>query len=167
MSAIDHLQKDEAQAKIKELVDKADICLFTTALTKLPLSSRPMSTQRADEDGTLWFFSSKESHKDMDITDDNRVQLFYANKANYEFLSLFGTVDSFQDTEKARELWNSMAKTWWDGPEDPSLTILKFVPQSGYYWDTKDGKAVSMLKIAIGTITGKETDGSIEGKINP
>jgi len=41
------------------------------------------------------------------------------------------------------------------------------VPEDGYYWDTKDGKLVTLLKIAAGTIMGKELDGSLEGKVKP
>ena len=50
---------------------------------------------------------------------------------------------------------------------DPSLTIIKVTPEDGYYWDTKDGKLITLLKMAAGAITGKEIDGSIEGKLNP
>ena len=70
-----------------------------------------------------------------------------------------------QDAAKAKELWSPWVKTWFDGPEDPELTLIQIVPEQGYYWDTKDGKIVSMLKMAAGAITGKELDGSIEGKI--
>ena len=81
----ENLSFKEAIGKIKELVSAADICMFTTALTQLPLSARPMSTQQTDDEGNLWFFSEKDSDKNDHIHLDNRVQLFYANKSNYEF----------------------------------------------------------------------------------
>jgi len=52
-----------------------------------------------------------------------------------------------------------VVKIWF---KDPKLTILKVNPQDGYYWDTKDGKLVSLFKMAVSVITGKELDGSIE-----
>lgn len=53
--------RKQANVKIKELAKKADICLFTTTLTKLPLTTRSMSTREVDDDGCLWFFSRKDS----------------------------------------------------------------------------------------------------------
>ena len=60
---IEDVHHQKAMKKIKELADAADICLFATNLTELPLSARPMSRQKIDDDGTLWFFSEKDSHK--------------------------------------------------------------------------------------------------------
>ncbi|MEO5945235.1 MAG: pyridoxamine 5'-phosphate oxidase family protein [Chitinophagaceae bacterium] len=164
-SDIKNLKREEANKKIKQIVDDADICLFTTDLTSLPLKTRPMSRQRVDEDGTIWFFSDKDSDKNTDIIKDNRVQLFYSNKSSMEYLSLYGTAQIIQDAAKAKALWSAPAKIWFKDPEDPNLTLLKINPEDGYYWDTKDGKIVSLFKMAIGIITGKELDGSIEGKV--
>ncbi|MDZ4809502.1 MAG: pyridoxamine 5'-phosphate oxidase family protein [Bacteroidota bacterium] len=162
---IKNLSRDDANEKIKKLAEDADICLFTTDLTRLPLKARPMSTQKADEEGNLWFFSAKDSDKNDDIAKDERVQLFYSNKMSSEYLSLYGTASIIQDAEKAKELWTAMVKVWFKDPEVPNLTIIKVVPEDGYYWDTKDGKFVSLFKMVVGVITGKELDGSIEGKI--
>lgn len=165
---IEDVQHNDAIKKIKELADAADICLFTTNLTELPLSARPMSRQKIDDDGIMWFFSDKTSHKNEHIEKDNRVQLFFSNRNSSEYLSVFGTAEVIKDAAKAKELWSPIAKTWFnEGPEDPSLTIIKVTPLDGYYWDTKDGKLITLLKIAAGAITGKEIDGSIEGKIRP
>lgn len=164
-SEIKNLKREEANKRIKQIVDDADICLFTTDLTSLPLKTRPMSRQRVDDDGTIWFFSDKDSDKNTDIAKDSRVQLFYANKSSMEYLSLYGTAQIIQDAVLAKELWSAPAKIWFKDAEDPNLTLLKFNPEDGYYWDTKGGKIVSLFKMAVGLITGKEIDGSIEGKV--
>ena len=165
MGEVKNLIRTEANAKIKEIVEAADICLFTTDLTNLPLNTRPMSTQKVDDDGTLWFFSDKDSTKNDHIESDERVQLFYSNKMSSEYLSLYGTATVIKDDNKARELWSTHVKIWFDSPEDPNLTIIKVLPEDGYYWDTKDGKLVSLFKMGVGMITGKELDGGVEGKI--
>jgi general stress protein 26 len=164
-SEIKNLRREEADKKIKQIVDDADICLFTTDLTSLPLKTRPMSRQKVDDDGTIWFFSDKDSDKNHDIAKDNRVQLFYSNKSSMEYLSLYGTAEIIQDVAKAKELWSAMAKIWFKDYNDPNLTLIKVMPEDGYYWDTKDGKLVSLFKMVVGSITGKELDGSIEGKV--
>ncbi len=164
-SEIKNLQQAEANKKIKQLVDDADIGLFTTDLTSLPLKTRPMSRQKVDDAGAIWFFSHKDSDKNQDISKDNRVQLFYSNKGSMEYLSLYGTAEILQDAAMAKELWSAPAKIWFKDHDDPDLTIIKVTPEDGYYWDTKDGKIVSLFKMAVGLVTGKELDGSVEGKI--
>ena len=168
MGKVKDIHRQEAMKKIKELADDADICLFVTNLTQIPLSARPMSRQRIDDDGTLWFFSERDSQKNTDIEQDNRVQLFFSNRNSSEYLSIYGTAEILVDKEKAEELWTPIVKTWFNGgPEDPTLTIIKVTPEDGYYWDTKDGKLITLLKIAAGAIAGREFDGSLEAKLKP
>ncbi len=164
-SEIKNLRNTEAGKKIKQIADDADICLFTTDLTHLPLKARPMSRQAVDEDGTLWFFSAKDSDKNSDIEKDSRVQLFYSNQKKSEYLSLYGRATIMQDVAKAKELWSAMAKIWFKDYDDPNLTIIKVEPEDGYYWDTKDGRLISLFKMVAGVITGKEMDGSVEGVV--
>lgn len=166
MGETENLDRTEAAKKIKALAEKADTCLFTTNLTSLPLTTRPMSTRAVDEDGCLWFFSRNNSNKNQEITKDNRVQLFYANRSSSEFLSLYGRASILRDPAKAKELWSAFAKTWFnEGHDDPGLTLLKIEPDEAYYWDTKDGKMIKLLKIVGGAILGKEFDGGVEGKL--
>lgn len=166
MGDVQNLSRAEANEKIKELAEKADSCMFTTNLKELPLTTRPMSTREVDEDGCIWFFSRKSSDKNREIEKDNRVQLFYANTSSYEFMSIYGEATIIQDEAKAKELWSAIAKTWFnEGYTDPELTIIKVEPKQGYYWDTKDGKVVSLVKMVAGAITGKEIETGVEGTL--
>ncbi len=60
-----------------------------------------------------------------------------------------------------------MVKTWFqEGKDDSSLTIIKVVPQDAYYWDTKNNKLVSLIKIMASVATGKTMDDGVEGKLS-
>ncbi len=167
MGEVKDLARQEANKKIKELAEKADGCLFATNLSSLPLTVRPMSTRKVDEAGNVWFLSRKSSNKNLEIAEDNRVQLFYSNMSNAEFLTLYGKATIIKDDEKAKELWSAIAKTWFnEGYDDPELTIIKFEPEAGHYWDTKDGKFVSVFKMVAGAITGKEMNTGVEGDLS-
>ncbi len=167
MGDIKHLQGKEAIKKMKEMVKSIDTCMFCTDVDKVPFPSRPMSTQEVDDDGNFWFFSSKSSHKNQEINADSKVQLIFANAGKTEYLSVYGKAAALYDRAKVDELWNPFIKTWFqEGKDDPDLTLIKVTPEDSYYWDTKDGRIVTLLKIAAGAITGKEMDGSIEGKMN-
>lgn len=162
-----NLISDEAIEKIKHLAESANTCHFVTALTKLPLSTRPMATQKVDEDGSLWFMSDKNSSKNHEIQNDNRVQLFYSNQSSYEYLSISGTAEIIFDKKLIDEMWSSIAKAWFtEGKDDPAISLVKVTPEEGYYWDTKNNKMISLIKIAAAAVTGKTMDGGVEGKLN-
>jgi general stress protein 26 len=166
MGEVKDLTSTDAIEKLQELVKDAAICMFVTNLTSLPLSARPMGTREVDDEGNIWFLSNFTSEKNMDISADNRVQLFYSNKGSAEYLSIYGTAEIFTDEQKIKALWTPIAKAWFtEGKDDPSLSVIKVQPADAYYWDTKDGKMISLIKIAVSAVTGKTMDGGIEGKI--
>src|SRR5436189_4010416 len=94
---VQNISRQQANEKIKELAKKADVCMFTTNLTRLPLTTRPMSTREVDDDGCIWFFSREGSNKNNEIVADNRVQLFYSNFSSSEYMSLYGKVTIIKD----------------------------------------------------------------------
>jgi general stress protein 26 len=163
---IQNLTNQDAIDKIKELVKSEQMCLFTTQLTSVPLSTRPMSTMETDEQGNLWFFSAKSSDKNLHIQADPRVQLFFSHPASSEFLSVYGSASISTDPEKIDKYWSSIIKAWFpEGKDDPELTLLKVAPEEAYYWDTKNNKMVSMVKILTSVVTGKTMDDGIEGTL--
>jgi general stress protein 26 len=103
----------------------------------------------------------------MEIKQDDEVQLIFAKNADAHFLSLFGKATIYKDKDKIDDIWSPVAKTWFEeGKKDPNVTVIKVTPLDAYYWDTKYGKTVTLLKIAAGAITGKTDEGGIEGKIS-
>lgn len=164
----ENLYGKNAVKKIKELVDKNKTCFFCTQSDDgVPMTVRPMAVQKVDDDGNFWFLSSIDSHKNQEIKTDDVVQLLFQGSPHFDFLSVYGHADISRDKNKIKELWDPMAKTWFtEGVDDPRITVIKIKPVDGYYWDTKHGNAVAMVKIAVGALMGKTMDDSVEGKIN-
>jgi general stress protein 26 len=166
-SKIKNLTQQEAIDKFKELVKHESTCLFTTCLTQVPLTTRPMSVQKVCDQGNFWFLSPSNSDKNREIADDSRVQLFISNTSNYEFLSLYGNASISRDQQKIDEFWNDILKAWFPGGKnDPNITVIKVTPEQGFYWDTKDGKLVSMIKILASAVSGKTLQEGVEGTIS-
>ena len=164
--SVENLSSQSAIEKIKELAKKESTCIFTTALTELPLAGTPMNTMDVDDDGVLWFFSNKNSTRNKNIEKDNRVQLFFSNSNNYQFLSLFGTAQVVINKEKAKDLWTPIVKNYFhDGVDDADLTIIKVTPHEAHYWDTKTSKLVALAKMVAGIVTGKTMDDGVEGEL--
>lgn len=163
----ENLHNKEAVKKLKELSESARICMFCTELTKLPNNARPMSIQECDEQGNLWFLSSAESNKNVEISEDNRVQLYFMNNGSSEYLSILGKAFIYTDRNTIEEQWSPMANAWFDGKDDPKVTVIRVTPDETYYWDTKAGKFVTMLSFIAAAVSGKETDNSdgVEGTL--
>ena len=159
------LSNQEAIAKIKELSEKARICMFCTELDRLPVNSRPMGLQETDENGNLWFISSETSNKNFEIKEDKRVQLYFMNNSDSEYLSIFGDAYIYKDKSTIEDKWSPMANAWFDGKDDPNVSIIRVEPKETYYWDTKAGKLVSLLSFAAAALSGNKTDNSdgVEG----
>ncbi|MBL4679025.1 MAG: pyridoxamine 5'-phosphate oxidase family protein [Mucilaginibacter sp.] len=163
----ENLEGNEAWKKMKELAEAASSCFFCSNIkTGLPFSTRPMSPQKIDDNGDLWFLSADDSHKNEEISKDPFVQLLFQGSAHSDFLNVYGTAEISKDKEKIKELWEPILKTWFtEGIDDPRITVIKVSPTQGYYWDNKHGNAIAFVKQLVGAAIGKTLDDSIEGKL--
>ena len=155
--------------RIKSTVKQSDTCFFCTRVSSGGAdSARPMSVQRVDDNGDLWFLSAVDSHKNADITRDDAVTLYFQGSKHSDFLQLTGTATVTQDKAVIRELWEPIVKTWFtQGIDDPRITAIRVRPSSGYYWDNKHGNVVAGVKMLIGAAIGKTLDDSIQGRVAP
>ena len=161
------LSNQEAIEKLKELAEKAGTCMFCTNLAQFPHTSRPMALQEVDETGKLWFISSIESNKNIEIENNNRVTLYFQNTGTYQFLAVSGYAQVHTDRLTIEKYWTGFANAWFDGKDDPTVSIISVDPVDSDYWDTKDGKIISFIKMSFMAITGaKSDDNGIEGKLN-
>ncbi|MCC2962524.1 pyridoxamine 5'-phosphate oxidase family protein [Massilia sp. IC2-278] len=163
------LAGEEARARIKEMADDAKTCFFTThGSLGDSRGVRPMSVLQADDDGTLWFMSAIDSHKNAELKADPNVKLYFQADKHAGFLELDGVATISQDKAKIKELWDFTLKTWFtEGEDDPRITVIGVTPRAGYYWDNKHGQAVAGAKMLVGAAIGKTLDDSIEGRLLP
>ncbi|QBO57273.1 pyridoxamine 5'-phosphate oxidase family protein [Chryseobacterium salivictor] len=154
----ENLNQKEAIEKLKKLSESARICMFCTDLDSHPNSCRPMSLRETDDQGNLWFISSDQSHKNFEIQKDNRVQLYFMNNSDSEYLSILGKAFIYKDKETIEEKWSAMANAWFDGKDDPNVSVIRVTPDETYYWEPKVGKFVSMLHFATAAISGQKSD---------
>ncbi|MCP9236696.1 pyridoxamine 5'-phosphate oxidase family protein [Lewinella sp. JB7] len=167
MGKTENLFSREAIEKIKKIATDEDITMFCTNLGARPFSTTPMSTQQVEDDGSIWFFSAKDSDRNADLQRDPEAQLIYSSTSDQEYLSLYGEARVVYNLDKAKELWSPMVKTWFqEGPSDPNLSLIHFKPKEGYYWDTQHGKVVAFAKMAASVVSGKTMDDGVSGKIS-
>jgi len=163
------LQGPAAVNQIRAIVKHAPTCFFRTMVTKPDSEGvRPMSVQRVDDDGAIWFLSAADSHKNAELERDPSATLYFQGSAHSDFMVLDGRASVSTDKAKIKELWEPIHKTWFTGGiDDPRITVIRFNPTGGYYWDTKHNIAIAGVKMLIGAAMGRTFDDSIEGKLNP
>ena len=161
------LEAVEGTQKIREMAEQAKTCFMcTNGATGQSAGVRPMGIARADKDGTLWFISANDSHKNREIAADPNVKLYFHGDQDADFLYVTGTATISEDKAIIKDLWQPPMKIWFTGGEDdPHLSAIRVTPDTGYYWDTKHGKVAFMIKSLIGVAMGKTLDDSIQGKI--
>lgn len=175
MNSIDKNQPEQnhqdltSQDSINKIIELAkDQTCFLTTFEGSKSKSRPMSVQKVDTKGCIWFLSPTDSGQNMDIQKNNSVDLYFHGSKHSDFLHLSGEATILQDKTIIKELWNPILKTWFtEGENDPRISVIKFVPENGYYWDTKHGNFIAGIKILIGAVTGQTLDDSIQGKLKP
>ncbi len=157
-----------AVEKIRKIAKDAHVCLFGTVHDGRTLDVRPMAVQEVDDRGVVWFLSGRSSNKNHRIEHDAQVQLLFANPGATEYLSLTGRARISDDRALREKYWSPLAKTWFPGGvDDPELTVISVHVAEGHYWDTVHGKAVTMLQIAAGAVTGRNLGVGVEGRVQP
>lgn len=164
-----NLVGEEAIAKIKSLAAKGGSCFFCTKIeTGKSFNTRPMAPEKIDDNGSFWFLSTNDSHKNKELEQDPATQLLFQGSDYSDFMTLYGRTEISTDKNKIDELWDPIMKTWFtEGKDDPRITVLQFIPAEGYYWDTKNNMLVAMAKRAYGAVVGETYDDSVEGNIKP
>lgn len=162
-----NLAGTEALKKMKEIAEETQTCFFcTTIRTGSPMAVRPMQVQKVDDQGNLWFLSSNDSHKDLEIKQDDHVHLLFQESHHSGFLNIYGEAFISTDKAKIKELWEPILKTWFtEGEDDPRISVIKVVPSEAYYWDNKHGNAIAFIKQAASAVIGKTFDDSVEGEL--
>lgn len=143
--------KNESMNKIGDMVNKIKVAMMMTENENGDFHSRPMATQEYYLDGNLWFFAERDSEVVQDILRNPRVNLAYADGANY--LSIAGEAKITSDVQQKKDFWQDSLKLWFDdGPESPNLILIHVQGKSAQYWDGPSsliGKAVSMVKVLL------------------
>jgi len=157
MSNTKNLKNNEAIEKLKSLVNEIMVCLFCTNLkTDDGSTCRPMSAIKVCDEGNIWFFSEKNSDKNIAIETSKNVQLFFSHPGKSSYLVVNGEAIIILDQKQIEALWTPAAKIWFKGgKDDPNISIIKVNPTNAYYWDTDGNQMINFIKMVASVATGK------------
>jgi general stress protein 26 len=152
--------------KLQELINDIKTGMMVTANEEDDLRSRPMSTQKVDDKGNIWFFTSGESGKIAEIFEHRAINLAYSKPSDNTYLSVSGVAALVTEEDKIKELYTPTLKAWFpEGIDDPSLVLIKVVPYEAEYWDDTSSKLVNLFKIAKAIAKGEIYDGGSHAKM--
>jgi general stress protein 26 len=144
--------------KVAELAKEIRVGMLTTIDDAGHYVSRPMAQQEVEFDGDLWFFAERDSRKVAHISANPAVGLTLTSSDTW--ISISGTAEIVDDREKAHELWNGWVEAWLpQGPDDPSVVLIKLNGETAEYWDTPGGRIASVLSLIKAKATGQRYDG--------
>lgn len=149
------MEQNDAHRHIAELVDRAQIAMFTTMTSTGQHVSRPMGLQEAEFDGDLWFFAYEDSTKVAEIGANPQVNVSFSNDKQSEWTSISGTAETVHDRARVDELWSPALKTWFpDGKDTPGLTLIKVHADTAEYWESSSSKVVRLIGAARAAVSG-------------
>jgi general stress protein 26 len=149
-------QSNSDVQKLGELIKGIRVAMLTTVDSEGCLHSRPMATQDAEFDGTLWFFTEADSLKIHELERDRHVNLSYANPDDSKYVSVSGTAAIVRDHAKVKELWSPIYKAWFPkGVDDPNIALLRVAVNKAEYWDSPSSAVVRLIGFAKAVVTGK------------
>jgi general stress protein 26 len=149
---------EEAADKIWDIVSGQSSCMLVT-FDQGALRARPMGPIIQPDEGAIYFFTHRSTHKDDEIAEDERVCLTFADQSRNYYVSLSGTLHESNDTALKKKLWSLPMKAELpEGPDDPSVLLLVFAPSFGEFWDGPSSRVVVAAKMAAAIVTGRQAD---------
>lgn len=93
---------NDEQRKVLEIIKDTRLAMLTQIDSSGKLVSRPMATQDADFDGTIYFIAERDTEKVRDLATNPQVNLAYSGKGAWASVS--GTARVVDDEAKLKEL---------------------------------------------------------------
>ncbi|MFZ4861682.1 pyridoxamine 5'-phosphate oxidase family protein [Sphingobacterium sp. Mn56C] len=161
------IRDQEAQEKLKSIVDQIDIGIICTFNPQSDYPHGvPMSRQEVDETGDIWYICSAESETYKNLVQNSKISIFYSDPKSYTFLSINGTASLSRDQDRIDKYWNKMMEGWFEkGKEDPNIKLLKVTPEKAHYWDAGSNKIATLFGMLKNAITGSNEDIGEEGEL--
>jgi general stress protein 26 len=150
--------------KLTELIEGIRFAMLTTVDDLGKLVARPMTLQRTEPNGDLWFLASRDSTavSQLGVNPSAGVTLTSGDT----WISLSGTGEMVDDSAKVKEFWNPWVEAWFpEGPDDPNVVLIKLTSDSAEYWDTPGGRVATIISLIKSKVTGESYDGGENAKV--
>jgi general stress protein 26 len=140
---------------LRKLVHDLQIAMLSTVAADGTVLSRPVQTLDFDAEGVLWFATTADSDKALEIRHNPHVGLSYADRGDNSYVSISGPARLVRDQARIDALWSpAMSIFFPQGKDDPNLTLLRVEIERAEYWNGPGTIVGKMLYFAAAAITG-------------
>lgn len=151
--------------KLKELLEDVNYCMMIVE-DGGKLSGRPMSINKVEEDGSLWFFTKKTSFQVSELKKDANVAIAIVDSEEDSYLMINGIANLIDNQQKIEELWSPILKAWFPkGPEDNEILLIQVVPKDADYWKGNSSKIAFAFNIVKSLVTGEQYSDGEHGSL--
>jgi general stress protein 26 len=145
-----------ANAGLWQKIEHVRVGMLTTVGSDRQLTSRPMTSQKVDQDGLLWFFTSDQAAVAGQIESNPAVNVAFAAPDDSLYVSVSGNASIVKDRQIIEAMWNPFVQAWFPGgPQDPHVALIKVSVTAAEYWDSDKSKMTQLLDMAKAAISGK------------
>ncbi|MDY7103469.1 MAG: pyridoxamine 5'-phosphate oxidase family protein [Actinomycetota bacterium] len=143
-----------------ELVDGIRVAMLTSAEPDGRLRSRPLTVQRLDDDGTVWFLVDADAEWGPDTVREANLAFVDDDR----WVSAAGHVQFVTDTATLDDLGDPISDAFFtDGSERAALRVLV---DHADYW-TGSGTLRRLIDLGAAAITGSRPDLGDRGVVQP
>jgi general stress protein 26 len=148
----------DARNKLLEIIDEFETAMLVTTTADDSPHARPMSIAHVEPRGECWFFSARDAEPVHEVARDVRCTVTMQSKR--KFVSLRGEAQLVEDVGKIKELWSERLRPWFPtGPASPRISLIRFVPVEGEYWDVSGIEALRyVFRAGSAFLRGKTLD---------
>lgn len=111
--------------------------------------TRPMTAQFEVERGPIWFFTASDSLLVRQLASSRRATFAFSAKGHDLFASVQGQLQVDNDRAVIDRLWNAFIAAWYEGKDDPKLTLLRLDPEHAEIW-LNGSSLVAGVKVLLG-----------------
>jgi general stress protein 26 len=142
-----------------ELVDGIPIVMLTTPDVHDDLHGRPMTVQRVDEDGTVWFLVDPGA--DWRPFEVEKVNLAFVDDTRW--ISATGHAQYVTDEATLEDLGDPVSDTYLN---DVSPAALRIMVERADYW-SGPGRLRQLVRLGTAAVSGHQPDMGERGVVRP
>jgi general stress protein 26 len=95
---------------------------------------QPMSPNVARDEKRIWFFTNRNTDIARAAASSPHVHLCVVGADHDYHACLRGTLEQTDSPAHVERFWNAVSGAWFDGKDDPDLTMLVFTPTEAAIW---------------------------------
>jgi len=148
------IENDKLQ-RVWDIIERVGVCMLTTHGCQ-GLRARPLQARPDRSSGLIWFVTDLRSSKEHEIQSDHEIGLVFIDSTENAYLSVSASASVLRGHAIAASIWQLTDNMWWDGPDDPSVGVLRVIPRTAELWDGPSSKTVMVFEFLKSQIIGTE-----------